>query len=136
MSAPVCDMGQDDYRRSHCRQARVLATQSPASHCQSTRCPGDHSGRGYRFVGDVKALDTLPPGLPVAATAEPTKSGATEHDSVAPAVGADPTKVFWRGARPLAVGAVCVVFLSGLWGAARSRLADAAKDAGISTDHL
>ena len=77
-------------------------------------------GRGYRFVGDVKALDTLPPELPVAATTEPAKSGATEHDSVAPAVGADPTRLFWRGARPLAVGAVCVVFLSGLWGAARS----------------
>ena len=77
-------------------------------------------GRGYRFVADVKALDTLPPELPVAATTEPAESGATEHDSVPPAVGADPTRLFWRGARPLAVGAVCVVFLSGLWGAARS----------------
>ena len=77
-------------------------------------------GRGYRFVADVKALRRPSAGITGRGNRRAGQIGATEHDSVAPAVGADPTKVFWRGARPLAVAAVCVVFLSGLWGAARS----------------
>jgi DNA-binding winged helix-turn-helix (wHTH) protein len=76
-------------------------------------------GRGYRFVADVEALDTLPPGLPVGATAE-AQSEPTENDSGAPAVGADPAKLLGLRVRPVAVGAACVVFLFGAWGAVRS----------------
>src|SRR4051812_42604084 len=63
-------------------------------------------GRGYRFVADVKALHALPPELPVAAAAEPAPLEATEQDSAAPAVGADPGGVLRGRARPLAVAAV------------------------------
>ena len=84
-------------------------------------------GRGYRFVADVKALDTLPAELPVGTTAEPAQSGAPEQESVAPVVGADPPRLLWRRAPALAVAAVCVVILSGVWGALRSDSPDLPK---------
>ncbi|MEO7270467.1 MAG: winged helix-turn-helix domain-containing protein [Vicinamibacterales bacterium] len=77
-------------------------------------------GRGYRFVADVEALQTLPPGLPVAAAAEPSLSGTAVHDSVAPAAVADPSRVPWGRSRPLAAAAVCVVLVFAVWVAVRS----------------